>query len=375
MNFDTGGSVEGSPDSHSKCATPSAAEMLWSEKTRRIVILLFSLNVISAALFIGLVNRPVYDDPFNIYDVHNYATRGLSVDSLMSQRNPPGPTGFLWMAAGVRLLHGDELRDARIASLASWLLLGAGILMAARFSKFAQLWYGSLLCLLVFPHAVEAAATVLTEGPAMLFTLLGVLAWTEFASRPNYFKRFYVRRALRILPIFYLILFLLVWMLSQSRAFLWMSFFYLSNIAPLFGIPMTYPILWSLSVAEHFYFFWPFVVRKISSQGVFWVATSISVIVPILRAYHFSPVSFEGFNYLTWLVADGLAMGAILAAVYVRQPQCTRESLARVSIGAMALAVLIFAAGASFGILSRIQMLGASLLLTAAHLFFTGLVE
>jgi hypothetical protein len=322
-----------------------------------------------------LVNRPVYDDPFNIYDVHNYATRGLSVDSLMSQRNPPGPTGFLWMAAGVRLLHGDELRDARIASLASWLLLGAGILMAARFSKFAQLWYGSLLCLLVFPHAVEAAATVLTEGPAMLFTLLGVLAWTEFASRPNYFKRFYVRRALRILPIFYLILFLLVWMLSQSRAFLWMSFFYLSNIAPLFGIPMTYPILWSLSVAEHFYFFWPFVVRKISSQGVFWVATSISVIVPILRAYHFSPVSFEGFNYLTWLVADGLAMGAILAAVYVRQPQCTRESLARVSIGAMALAVLIFAAGASFGILSRIQMLGASLLLTAAHLFFTGLVE
>jgi hypothetical protein len=42
MNFDTGGSVEGSPDSHSKCATPSAVEMLWSEKTRRIVILLFS---------------------------------------------------------------------------------------------------------------------------------------------------------------------------------------------------------------------------------------------------------------------------------------------------------------------------------------------
>jgi peptidoglycan/LPS O-acetylase OafA/YrhL len=174
------------------------------------------------------------------------------------------------------------------------------------------------------------------------FLITGILL--DSKSNRHYFKRFYVRRALRILPIFYLILFLLAWMPSQSRAFLWMSFFYLSNIAPLFGIPMAYPILWSLSVGEHFYFFWPLFVRRISSQGVFWVATAISVIVPILRAFHFTPVSFEGLNYLTWLVADGLAMGAILA-VYVRQPQCTRQSLARVSIGAMALAALILAAG------------------------------
>ena len=158
---------------------------------RMIIILALVLNLISAALFIGLVNRPVYDDPYNIFDVHNYATRGLSVDTLLSQRNPPGPTSFLWMAAGVRLLGGGELRDARIANLMSWLLLGAGVLIGTKYSSSPQLWYGALLVLLVFPHTLEATATILTEGPALLFAVAGILAWTEFASRPNITPRLF----------------------------------------------------------------------------------------------------------------------------------------------------------------------------------------
>lgn len=35
---------------------------------------------------------------------------------------------------------------------------------------------------LIFPHSVEAAALVLTEGPALLFATLGTLAWIEFVS-------------------------------------------------------------------------------------------------------------------------------------------------------------------------------------------------
>src|SRR6266850_1188535 len=129
----------------------------------------------SIALFIGFVNHPVYDDPFNVFDVHNYATKGLSVDALLTHRNPPGPTSFLWMAAGVRLLGGQELRDARIAVLVSWILLAAGILIGARYSRFPQLWLAALLATLVFPHSVEATATLLTEGPSLLFATLGAL--------------------------------------------------------------------------------------------------------------------------------------------------------------------------------------------------------
>jgi len=153
---------------------------------RRFLIFLFVLNLISAALFIGFVNHPVYDDPFNVFDVHNYATKGLSVDALLTHRNPPGPTSFLWMAAGVRLLGGQELRDARIAVLVSWILLAAGILIGARYSRFPQLWLAALLATLVFPHSVEATATLLTEGPSLLFATLGALIWTEFISSSEF---------------------------------------------------------------------------------------------------------------------------------------------------------------------------------------------
>jgi hypothetical protein len=147
--------------------------------------LIFALNVISAALFIGLINRPVYDDRYNIFDVQSYAREGLSVATLLSQRNPPGPTSFLWMAAGVRLLGGEELRDARIATLLSWVLLLVGILVGARYSSVPQIWYGALLAALVFPHSVTATATVLTEGPALLFATLGSLIWIESVSQPT----------------------------------------------------------------------------------------------------------------------------------------------------------------------------------------------
>jgi len=157
----------------------------WGRTYPQLIILVFVLNVISAVLFIGLVNRPVYDDQYNILDVHMYAAKGLSSATLLSHRNPPGPGSFVWMAGAVRVLGGEELRDARIAVLLSWVLLTLGILFGARFSRFPQPWYGALLTLLLFPHAAEATATVLTEGPALLFAVLGAFAWTEFVSRPH----------------------------------------------------------------------------------------------------------------------------------------------------------------------------------------------
>lgn len=185
MQASSGPSLPNSSDSLSNGLLPSAAKQVSNGKLVRFVILVFALNVISGGLFISKVNRQVYDEPYNIFDVHNYATRGLSMETLLSHRNPPGPTGFLWMAAGVRLLGGEELRDARVATLMSWILLAAGILICARYSHFPQLWYGALLAMLVFPHALEATATLLTEGPSLLFAVLGALAWIQFASNPD----------------------------------------------------------------------------------------------------------------------------------------------------------------------------------------------
>ena len=145
-------------------------------------MLVLALNIVSAILFIALVRRPVYDDIYNISDVHNYATQGISAATIKAQRNAPGPASFIWMSFAVRLLGGDELRDARFAALASWILLALAVVIGARRSAWPELWYGALLAALVFPHSVTASATVLTEGPGLLFAVFGALLWTEFAT-------------------------------------------------------------------------------------------------------------------------------------------------------------------------------------------------
>lgn len=152
---------------------------------RRFAIFVLVLNTFSALLFIAVVRRPVYDDSTNFRDVHRYAIEGATLKSLRAHINPTGPGSFLWMAAGVHWLGGDEIRDARFAILTSWLILAIGILIAARHSESPDLWYAALLLTLVFPHTMTTTATLMTEGPALLAALLGTFVWTRAISRPH----------------------------------------------------------------------------------------------------------------------------------------------------------------------------------------------
>jgi hypothetical protein len=161
-------------------------EQIWIGKYYRLAVLLLVLNVISALLFIIFVHGMAYDDRYNLADVHRYASDGLSADTIRAHINPAGPTSYVWMAAAARLFPENELRSARAAVLLSWLLLGAGILLGARRTRFAAFWYAALFVTLAFPHAVTAAALVLTEGPALLFAILGTLMWVEFLSQPTF---------------------------------------------------------------------------------------------------------------------------------------------------------------------------------------------
>jgi hypothetical protein len=154
---------------------------------RRLTVLLFFLNTLSALLFILFVNHPKYDEEYHLPDVHRYVREGVSANSIRAQINAPGPTAHLWMALAVRIFPGNELRSARAAILVSWLLLGAGIILAAtRYTRFPSFWYAALLVTLAFPHALVATALVMTEGPALLFATMGTLMWVEFLSLPSF---------------------------------------------------------------------------------------------------------------------------------------------------------------------------------------------
>ncbi len=202
------------------------------------------------------------------------------------------------------------------------------------------------------------------------FLITGILLDSQ--PRPDYYRRFYTRRALRILPAYYLLLILLGLLHQASAAFLGLSFVYLANVTSFFAVSMDYHPLWSLAVEEHYYIVWPTVVRKLKPRFLACFSLAICIVIPVARALAFRSGHFHGGEWYTWFTADGLAEGSLLALVL-------RSSISRkqASIGAAFLLsmtpILLFAA-APFGVLSRQTLLGASLQLTLVNTFFTGLL-
>ena len=208
------------------------------------------------------------------------------------------------------------------------------------------------------------------------FLITGILLNTR--ERTDYYKRFYLRRALRILPAYYLTLAILVLFKLTSTGFLWMSLLYSSNLAPLFGFTMSYAVLWSLAVEEHFYFVWPAAVRKLSSKGLMVLALSLMVLSPVLRfCCAFVPVKYwemlGGCAYYTWNCADGLALGAVIAIV-IRGMNNDRRRLLRFSLSLIAIGFLIAATGYPLGITTRLNPIGAALQSVPWHFGLGGLL-
>jgi peptidoglycan/LPS O-acetylase OafA/YrhL len=195
------------------------------------------------------------------------------------------------------------------------------------------------------------------------FLITGILL--DSRNRPDYYKRFYFRRALRILPAYYLTLLLLILLGLTSRGFLSMSLVYSSNMSPLFGIGLSYPVLWSLAVEEHFYLIWPMAARRISPTKLLWLLCAILVLTPVSRfLYHEHAVATNtvgaGFGYYTWNNLDGLALGAILA-ILVRGRASGRQQMVRLSMLLVTSAILLTLAGYPFGILTRRTAIGEAL--------------
>ena len=209
------------------------------------------------------------------------------------------------------------------------------------------------------------------------FLITGILLDTK--NRADYYRRFYLRRALRILPVYYAVLFLLavatrVHLVERpiSWQFLGLSCVYLANVTDLLGVPMQFGVLWSLAVEEHFYLLWPSAVHSLSRRALALVATLICVLCLLLRILYCIRGYSAGAGY-TWLVADGLAMGALLA-LSARGSWGTRVCMARVAMIAIAASLALFGVGAHFGIFQASHFLGQTLRQTGLNLFCGGLI-
>lgn len=208
------------------------------------------------------------------------------------------------------------------------------------------------------------------------FLITGILLDTK--DNPHYYKRFYLRRALRILPAYYAVLLVLCivpltgWFAHRdiSWPFIALSTVFLANVAPLFGVPIQYGVLWSLAVEEHFYLIWPAVVKVLSRRSVGLCAAVIFLGSPILRFAIFK-LGYTISPGYTWFVADGLALGALLA-ILAREAWFERTAAKYVSALCIGTGVLLLVGGMPFGLLRGNTLLGAAVRPTALNLFFGG---
>jgi len=212
-------------------------------------------------------------------------------------------------------------------------------------------------------------------GVTLFFVLSGFLITgilLDSKNKPHFYRDFYTRRALRILPAYYLLLILLLLLGTSSAAFVGLSFAYMANITDFFGVTCDYGPLWSLAVEEHFYILWPTVVRNLTARRLTLISASMVALVPLLRATSFALGHRRGLDWYTWFVADGLAAGSLLAIVL--RSSVTRAQVRGLCRSLLGASILLGIAGQPFGILTRNQLLGAALQFTTINGFFAGIL-
>src|SRR5262249_32690328 len=157
------------------------------------------------------------------------------------------------------------------------------------------------------------------------FLITGILLDTKLDA--HYFRSFYVRRVLRIFPLYYLTLIVAFLALphlmdlgdwpEQARRYEIWHWSYLTNW---FGSVPGLSHFWSLAVEEQFYLIWPFVVFSLSTDRLMRTCGALVVtalLIRIVMVVGHAPVSWNyTFTITRW---DALGCGAAIA-VAMRDP-------------------------------------------------------
>jgi len=211
-----------------------------------------------------------------------------------------------------------------------------------------------------FEEALTQVTSYGAMGVDLFFVLSGFLiTGILFDSRKKsaYFKNFYMRRVLRIFPLYYAVLLLALVGIPQivhieelnkaveHQAWLWT---YSANIfVALKGSFEALPVFshfWSLAVEEQFYLVWPLVVFFCDGPRLKRVSLIVAAGALVLRfSMILAGVNDVAVYALTPGRLDGLAMGALLSIVVRDDPRTYR--LARI-------ANLTFVISATFIVLS-----------------------
>jgi len=203
------------------------------------------------------------------------------------------------------------------------------------------------------------------------FLITGILFDTR--DEPHRVRNFYVRRTLRIFPLYYgifLLLFLLTPLLHWRWSMGWLAWpFYLGDflrfVAPgppqsiqqaaadaqLHGLGLIYlGHFWSLCVEEQFYLFWPWIVFQVRSMRVLrWICGATVVFIPLLRVVvsHHAPdwmLDAELLYRVTPFQLDSLLLGGLLALLWRGAHRARLIAIARIVAVAGTIAIILYLA-------------------------------
>ena len=232
----------------------------------------------------------------------------------------------------------------------------------------------------IFYHLGYSWASMGWLGVSFFFVLSGFLITRiliKSKGKEHFFSNFYIRRSLRIFPLYYLyiiIVFLDCYYFDVKDTTNWFYYvFYLQNYVMAWngfyyvpGQEMGHT--WSLAVEEQFYLLWPLIVFFFNRKMIIILAVILSAASIYMRYYLAEYTDIVSFSPL-FSSMDTLLLGAILAVVSVNEKLFKQISISLFIVGVTWFVSVVYFDSLIYGWHRNIEAANQGLYMSASILF------
>jgi peptidoglycan/LPS O-acetylase OafA/YrhL len=225
---------------------------------------------------------------------------------------------------------------------------------------------GLAILMVLFWHYFSPAWFPGWIGVDLFFVLSGYLITAKLvatAGHPDYYRAFYLRRVLRVFPLYFAILiaFYMSIHFFMKKENLPTISFYTTHWLNFFTFTQNWSILhfnpaltdrsleqtWSLAIEEQFYLFWPFVLTllpKNNNSLYILIASILLVLIARITCYFIAPSADHLFYFNTFLRLDSILAGAAIFQLQLLKLELPHNALlyAMGSLGVLIAAGCIF---------------------------------